>query len=83
MPVPDLGECYTASNTTEATFIANQLMEQGITAIADSRDGNLSTGMWKSEYGPKVRVRQKDLPQAQAWLKAYEDRHKSRHDNLD
>ena len=83
MSVPDVVECYTASNTTEATFIANQLMEQGITAIADRRDGNLSTGMWKSEYGPKVRVGRKDLPQAQDWLKAFEERHKSRQDNLD
>jgi hypothetical protein len=31
--------------------------------------------MWG--YGPKVRVRPKDLPRAQAWLEAYELRRKS------
>ncbi len=83
MPIPDLVECYMASNTTEAKFIADQLMEQGMSAIADRRDGNLSAGVWKHEYGPKVRVRQDDLPQAQAWLKAYEQRRKSRQNDLD
>jgi hypothetical protein len=82
-PVPDLVECYMASNTSEAAFIANQLTEQGIQASADARDGNLSTGMWKPEYGPKVRVRQHDLPRAQAWLKAYEQHLKSRRATLD
>jgi hypothetical protein len=37
--------------------------------------------MWG--YGPKVRVRSDDLPRAQAWLKAYEQRRKSRQDYLD
>ena len=83
MPISDLVECYMASNTTEARFIADQLMEQGMSAIADRRDGNLSAGVWKPEYGPKVRVRQDDLPRAQAWLKAYEQRRKSRQDNLE
>jgi hypothetical protein len=83
MPISDLVECYMASNTTEVRFIADQLMEQGMSAIADRRDGNLSTGVWKPEYAPKVRVRQDELPQAQAWLKAYVHRRKSRRDNLD
>ena len=83
MPIPDLVECYMASNTTEAKFIADQLMEQGISAIADRRDGNLSTPVWKPEYAPRVRVRQDDLPQALAWLKAYEHRRKSRQNDLD
>jgi len=33
--MPDLVECYMASNTIEAKFVADQLMEQGIPAIAD------------------------------------------------
>jgi hypothetical protein len=82
-PVPDLVECYTARNATEAAFIANQLTDQGIPASADERDGNLSTGMWKPEYGPKVRVHQDDLPRAHAWLKAYEQHRRSRQDDLD
>ncbi len=83
LPIPDLVECYMASNTTEAKFIADQLMEQGISAIADRRDGNLSAGVWKPEYGPKVRVRQDDLPRARAWLKTFEQRFTSRQDNLE
>jgi hypothetical protein len=42
---------------------------------------HLQPQMWG--YGPKVRVRQDDLPRAQAWLKAYEQRRKSRQDDLD
>jgi hypothetical protein len=82
-PIPDLVECYTASNATEAAFIANQLKEQGIRAIADSRDANLSAGLWNPEYGPKVRVQPEDLNRVQMWLKAYEQRCRSRQDELD
>jgi hypothetical protein len=82
-PIPDLVECYTASNTTEAAFIANQLKEQGIRASADSRDANLSAGMWNPEYGPKVRVQPEDLYRVQMWLKAYEQRQASRQADLD
>jgi hypothetical protein len=83
MLIPDLIECYTARNTTEAAFIANELKEEGIRAIADGRDGNLSAGVWKPEYGPKVRVRLEDLYRVQMWLKAYEQRCRSRQDELD
>lgn len=34
-PLPDLVDCYMAGDTIEAKFIADQLMEQGIPAIAD------------------------------------------------
>ena len=81
--IPDLVECYTASDTLEAAFIANQLKEQGIKAIADSRDANLSAGLWNPEYGPKVRVRPKDLSRVQMWLKAFEQRCRSRQDEVD
>lgn len=80
--IPDLVECYTASNITEAAFIANQLKEQGIKAVADRRDANLSAGMWKPEEGPKVRVRPEDLYRVQTWLTAYEQRCRSRQDEL-
>ena len=80
--IPDLVECYTASNITEAAFIANQLEDQGIKAIADSRDVNASVGIWKPDYGPKVRVRPEDLYRVQMWLKAYEQRCRSRQDEL-
>jgi hypothetical protein len=83
MPVPDLAECSTSRDTIEAKFIADQLMEQGIPAIAESRDGNVSAGLWKPEYAPKVRVRQDDLPRARAWLKAYEHRRRLRQGDVD
>ena len=85
-PMPALVECYMAGDTIEAKFIADQLMEQGIPAVADRRNGNFSIGGWRPEmwgYGPKVRVREDDFPRAQAWLKAYEQRRKSRQRDLD
>jgi len=67
-----------AGNTIEAKFIADELMEQGIPAIADKFACNVMGG-----YGAKVRVRQDDLPRALGWLKAYEHRRKSRRDDRD
>jgi len=77
-PLPDLVECYMAGNTIEAKFIADELMEQGIPAIADEFACNVMGG-----YGAKVRVRQDDLLRALGWLKAYENRCRSRRDDLD
>jgi len=77
-PLPDLVECYMAGNTIEAQFVADQLMEQGIPAIADKFAFNVMGG-----YGAKVRVRQDDLLHALGWLKAYENRCRSRRDDLD
>jgi hypothetical protein len=76
--IPDLVDCYAANNVTEAAFIANQLKELGIRAIAESRDANLSAGLWTPENGPKVRVQPQDLYRVQLWLKAYEERQASR-----
>jgi hypothetical protein len=44
--VPDLVECYAASNTTEAAFIANQLMEQAFrqAQIAEMETSQLVCG---------------------------------------
>jgi hypothetical protein len=78
-PMPDLVECYIALSTIEAKFIADQLMEQGIPAIADEIDMNVAMG----GHGPKVRVREDDLPKAQAWLKFYEQRRMCRQENQD
>jgi hypothetical protein len=82
-PLPELVECYMASNPIEAKFVADQLMEQGIPAIADKIDINMTMGGWKPAmwgYGPKVRVRADDFPRAQAWLKAYEQRRRQRNE---
>ena len=80
-PFPDLVACYTASDAAEAKVIADELMEQGIPAIPDKLDIDSLVGMCGS--GAKVRVRQDDLSKAQAWLKGYEQRRKSRQDNLE
>jgi hypothetical protein len=83
-PMPDLVECFMAKNTIEAKFVADQLMEQGIPAIADRIDINLVMGGFRPEmwgYGPKVRVRKDDLPRALAWLKSYDRRQKSREED--
>jgi hypothetical protein len=85
-PLPDLVECYMAGDTMEAKFVADQLTEQGIPAIADKVDINLVMGGFKPQmwgYGPKVRIRPADLPRAQARLKEYEHRRRSRRDDLD
>jgi hypothetical protein len=79
-PMPDLVECYMASDTIEAKFIADQLLEQGIPAIADKIDVSL---VGSFESGPKVRVRQDDLFRAQGWLKWYEHRRNSKQSDLD
>jgi hypothetical protein len=79
-PMPDLVECYMPSDTIEAKFIADQLLEQGIPAIADKIDVSL---VGSFESGPKVRVRQDDLFRAQGWLKWYEHRRNSKQSDLD
>jgi hypothetical protein len=80
-PMPELVACYMASNTVEAKFVADRLMEQGIPAVADRQDINMVMGGWRPTmwgYGPKVRVRPEDLSRAQAWLKGYEERRKAK-----
>jgi hypothetical protein len=79
-PMPDLVECYRASDAAEAKVIADELIEQGVPAIPDKLDIDSLVGMCGS--GAKVRVRQDDLSKAQAWLKFYEQRRKVRRENL-
>jgi hypothetical protein len=82
-PLPDLVECFMASNTIEAKFVADRLMEAGIPAIADRHDIGLTMGGFKPSqwgYGPKVRVRPEDLPRSLAWLKDFDQRRKARRD---
>ena len=79
--LPELVECYMAANTIEAKFIADRLTEESIPALADRQDINMVMGGLRPEmwgYGPKVRIRPKDLPRAKAWLEAYEQRRESR-----
>jgi hypothetical protein len=85
-PFPELVECYMAASAVEAKFVADRLMEEDIPAIADRQDINMALGglqpqMWG--YGPKVRIRLKDLPRAKAWLETYEEGRKSKRKNED
>jgi hypothetical protein len=85
-PIPDLVECYMASNSIEAKFVADQLMQQGIPGIADKFDINLVMGGFQPSlwgYGPKVRIRPQDLPRARIWLKEFKERRKARRDDLE
>ena len=80
-PWAELVECYMASSTVEAKFIADRLTEEGIPAIADRQDINMTLGGFQPSlwgYGPKVRIRAKDLPRAQGWLKDFEARKRGR-----
>ena len=80
-PLPELVECYMAANTIEAKFIADRLTEEGIPALADRQDINLVMGGFRPQiwgYGPKVRIRPKDLARAQAWLEDYQQYRKAK-----
>ena len=86
VPIPDLVECFSAGDTIEAKMVADQLMLQGIPAIADKIDVNMTMGGFQPHlwgYGPKVRVRPEDLPRAQNWLKSFEQLRKSRKADLE
>ena len=80
-PWAELVECHMASSTVEAKFIADRLTEEGIPALADRQDINMTLGGFQPQlwgYGPKVRIRAKDLPRAQNWLKDFEARKRGR-----
>ena len=64
----EVAECYWASNTLEAMFVANQLVTEGIPATADDLElrivfaglfGLVPAGPY---FGPRVRVLAEDLP---------------------
>jgi hypothetical protein len=75
---PDLRlvECYWAKNAQEAHFLAEQLNERGIPAVAD--DAALSQGLGPASFGapyfsPRIRVRSEDLDRARLFLTSYEE----------
>ena len=79
---PELETCFSASNQTEARFVANQLRSLGIPAVSDRVDvsanipgGNISTA------GPSVRVRPQDLTRAQTWVEEYHKKRRNRQAN--
>jgi len=70
----ELVECYQALDLMQATFLADQLSEQGIPAVADTHDMHDALGSMSST--PRVWVRAEDLPRARAWLEDYDRHHK-------
>lgn len=80
-PAGDLVECYWALDLMQAKFLADQLSDQGIPAVADTQDMHDTLGSMSS--GPRVWVRAEDLPRARAWLEAYDRQYKSEHGRVD
>jgi Putative prokaryotic signal transducing protein len=74
----DLVECYWALDLMQAKFLADQLTENGIPAVADMHDalGSISSR-------PRVWVRAEDLPRARAWLEAYDQQYKAEHGRVE
>ena len=70
MPGADLVECYQALSLMEASFLANQLSDQGIPAVSDQQDLQDALGTWGGN--PRVYVRAEDLTRARIWLESYD-----------
>jgi hypothetical protein len=77
-------ECYWAAEPCEASFLASQLMLEGIPATSDTYDlrlvfaGFYGFAFAGPYFGPRVRVFARDLPRAQSWLARYEERRAKR-----
>jgi hypothetical protein len=71
--LPNLVACFGAVDVAEAQFVANQLRERGIPAIADRHDVTLGRYMLGASGSPLyVRVRPQDLDRARAWIGPFE-----------
>ena len=73
----ELVEAYRAFDLIEARFLADQLTEAGIPAAADTHDF-AHQGISSVTNGPRVWVREDELPRARTWLEGYE-RQKTEH----
>ena len=88
-PIPELSasiggtlvEAYWALDIMQAKFLADQLTEEGIPAVADTHDMHDALGSMSS--GPKVWVREADLTRAKEWLKSYDLQFKTEHGEPD
>ncbi|HMB06763.1 MAG TPA: hypothetical protein VKP69_23875 [Isosphaeraceae bacterium] len=79
----ELVECYWARNVQEAKFLADQLIEQAIPAVADEQNLRyLPLVPWPlgPYFGPRIWVRAKDHDRARAWLEQYERKRKAHFD---
>ncbi len=77
----DLVECYWALDLMQAKFLADQLTDHGIPAVADMHDMHDALGSMRS--GPRVWVRAEDLPRARVWLEAYDQQYKAEHGRVE
>ncbi len=76
IPISDeVVPCYQAYSLIEAKFLADQLNEAGIPAMADARDMQDEFGTM--DGNPNVYCREYDLNRARAWLVAFEERRKA------
>jgi len=73
----ELVECYWALDLMQAKFLADQLTDNGIPAVADMHDMHDALGSMSS--GPRVWVRAEDLPRAREWLDSYDQQFKAEH----
>jgi len=76
----ELVPCYQAFSLIEAKFLADQLNEQGISAVSDEQDMQDMLGGWSGN--PRVYCHEGDLERARAFLAEYE-RTKAGHNPLE
>jgi hypothetical protein len=77
----DVVSCYQALTLMEAQFVADQLVDNGIPAIADTRDLQDELGPWDAR--PRVYCRADDLAAARTWLEDYDAKRKAGHIKLE
>jgi hypothetical protein len=77
----DLVEVYWALDLMQAKFLADQLSDQGMPAVADTHDMHDALGSMSS--GPRVWVRAEDFARAKTWLDAYDAQYKAEHGEPD
>jgi hypothetical protein len=80
-PLDDLVECYSAHDLQEAKFLADQLVLQGIPAVADRLNPSHYLGGVITGYNPHVWVRVKDVGRARLWLDRFEESRRSGRDS--
>jgi hypothetical protein len=76
----ELVPCYQAFSLMEAKFLADQLNDQGITAVCDSQDMQDNLGGWSGN--PRVYCHEGDLERAKTFLAEYEKK-KAGHNPLE
>jgi hypothetical protein len=74
-------EAYTAEDRMQAHFLAGELTNLGIPAVADSHEPNESFGGLMSL--PRVWVRAEDLGKAREWLAGFEAAQRESHPAAD